>query len=210
MIKNPAVPDIRYHSIGIPSEKWQWSYLTCPYEMFEDHLRWMKKKGFHTISLQHLYDYRKEDVALPKNSIVLTFDDGYLDNWTFAYPLLKKYGFKGTIYINPDFADPRNIIRKNLEDVCRGKAKIAELENMGYLSWKEMKEMETAVKPTEVILVIDGTIGQQAAIQAKAFHEATPIGSILVAKLDGSARGGGALSAVAAIGAPIKFIGTGI
>jgi len=74
---------------------------------------------------------------------------------------------------------------------------------------KEMKEMEKAVKPTEVILVVDGTIGQQAAIQAKAFHEATPIGSILVAKLDGSARGGGALSAVAAIGAPIKFIGTG-
>jgi signal recognition particle subunit SRP54 len=74
---------------------------------------------------------------------------------------------------------------------------------------KEMKEMEKAVKPTEVILVIDGTIGQQAATQAKAFHEATPIGSILVAKLDGSARGGGALSAVAAIGAPIKFIGTG-
>ena len=59
------------------------------------------------------------------------------------------------------------------------------------------------------MMVIDGTIGQQALIQAKAFHEATPIGSILVTKLDGSARGGGALSAVAATGAPIKFIGTG-
>lgn len=74
---------------------------------------------------------------------------------------------------------------------------------------EEMKELEKAIKPDEVMLVIDGTIGQQAAIQAKAFHEATPIGSILVAKLDGSARGGGALSAVAAIGAPIKFISTG-
>ncbi|MCW4001993.1 MAG: signal recognition particle protein Srp54 [Candidatus Bathyarchaeota archaeon] len=73
----------------------------------------------------------------------------------------------------------------------------------------EMKKLEKALKPHEVILVIDGTIGQQAAVQAKAFHEATPIGSILVAKLDGSARGGGALSAVAAIGAPIKFISTG-
>ena len=74
---------------------------------------------------------------------------------------------------------------------------------------EEMKTLEKAVKPDEVILVIDGTIGQQAATQAKAFHEATPIGSIFVAKLDGSARGGGALSAVAAIGAPIRFIGTG-
>jgi signal recognition particle subunit SRP54 len=74
---------------------------------------------------------------------------------------------------------------------------------------KEMKTLERSIKPDEVMLVIDGTIGQQALAQAKAFNEATPIGSILVTKLDGSARGGGALSAVAATGAPIKFIGTG-
>jgi len=74
---------------------------------------------------------------------------------------------------------------------------------------EEMKTLEKTIKPDEVILVIDGTIGQQAAVQAKAFHEATPIGSIFIAKLDGSARGGGALSAVAAIGAPIKFISLG-
>jgi signal recognition particle subunit SRP54 len=74
---------------------------------------------------------------------------------------------------------------------------------------KEMKTLEKSIKPDEVMLVIDGTIGQQALAQAKAFNEATPIGSILVTKLDGSARGGGALSAVAATGAPIKFIGTG-
>ncbi len=74
---------------------------------------------------------------------------------------------------------------------------------------EEMKKLDKAIKPDEIMLVIDGTIGQQAAVQAKAFHEATPIGSVMVTKLDGSARGGGALSAVAAIGAPIKFIGTG-
>ncbi len=74
---------------------------------------------------------------------------------------------------------------------------------------KEMKMLENHIKPDEVMLVIDGTIGQQALAQAKAFNEATPIGSILVTKLDGSARGGGALSAVAGTGAPIKFIGTG-
>jgi signal recognition particle subunit SRP54 len=74
---------------------------------------------------------------------------------------------------------------------------------------KEMKILEKRIHPDEVIMVIDGTIGQQALIQAQTFNEATPIGSILVTKLDGSARGGGALSAVAATGAPIKFIGTG-
>jgi signal recognition particle subunit SRP54 len=73
----------------------------------------------------------------------------------------------------------------------------------------EMRSLEKAIKPDEVVMVIDGTIGQQAYVQAEAFHKATAIGSIIVAKLDGSARGGGALSAVAATGAPIKFIGTG-
>jgi len=73
----------------------------------------------------------------------------------------------------------------------------------------EMQQIARAVKPQEIILVLDGTIGQQAAAQAAAFNEATDVGSIIVAKLDGSARGGGALSGVAATGAPIKFIGTG-
>jgi len=73
----------------------------------------------------------------------------------------------------------------------------------------EMQQIVRAVRPQEVILVLDGTIGQQASAQAAAFNEATDVGSIIVAKLDGSARGGGALSGVAATGAPIKFIGTG-
>ncbi len=73
----------------------------------------------------------------------------------------------------------------------------------------EMQQIARAVKPQEIILVLDGTIGQQASAQAAAFNEATDVGSIIVSKPDGSARGGGALSGVAATGAPIKFIGTG-
>jgi len=74
---------------------------------------------------------------------------------------------------------------------------------------EEMKKISKAVKPDEVILVIDGTIGQQAMAQAKAFSEATPVGSIIVTKLDGSAKGGGALSSAATTRAKIKFIGEG-
>jgi peptidoglycan/xylan/chitin deacetylase (PgdA/CDA1 family) len=84
----------------------------------------------------------KNGKELQKNPIVITFDDGYLDNWVFAYPLLKKYGFKGTIYINPEFVDSRNIIRENLERVWEGNAELSELETVGYLSWQEMTKME--------------------------------------------------------------------
>ncbi len=74
---------------------------------------------------------------------------------------------------------------------------------------EEMKNISKKINPDEVILVIDAAIGQKAYDLAKRFHEASPIGSLIITKLDGTARGGGALSAVAATGATIKFIGTG-
>nr|MDO8111200.1 signal recognition particle receptor subunit alpha [Candidatus Sigynarchaeota archaeon] len=74
---------------------------------------------------------------------------------------------------------------------------------------KEMHEIETSIKPDETVLVIDATLGQQAYSQALAFAQNTAVGSIIVTKLDGTAKGGGALSACAATGAKIKFIGTG-
>jgi len=74
---------------------------------------------------------------------------------------------------------------------------------------EEMNQMHKIAGPDLVLLVIDGTIGQQAYNQAKAFHDAAPIGGIVVTKLDGTAKGGGALAASAATGAKIVFIGTG-
>ncbi len=74
---------------------------------------------------------------------------------------------------------------------------------------EEMKLMAEKINPSHVILVLDATIGQSAYNQAKSFNEATKIGSIIITKLDGSARGGGAISAVKATGAKILFIGTG-
>src|ERR687892_26708 len=74
---------------------------------------------------------------------------------------------------------------------------------------EEMREMRNEIHPDLVLLVIDGTIGQQAFNQAKAFHEAAAIGGIIVTKLDGTAKGGGVLAASAATGARVMFIGTG-
>jgi signal recognition particle subunit SRP54 len=74
---------------------------------------------------------------------------------------------------------------------------------------EEMREMHKVATPDLVLLVIDGTIGQQAFNQAKAFHEAAPVGGMILTKLDGTAKGGGALAASAATGAKVLFIGTG-
>jgi signal recognition particle subunit SRP54 len=73
----------------------------------------------------------------------------------------------------------------------------------------EMNEMYKAATPDLVLLVIDATIGQGAFKQAEAFHKAAPVGGIVITKLDGTAKGGGALAASAATGAKVMFIGTG-
>ncbi|MBA7687669.1 Signal recognition particle protein [subsurface metagenome] len=74
---------------------------------------------------------------------------------------------------------------------------------------KEMAVLEQKLKPNEVCLVIDGSIGQQAYNQAEEFAKTTNLGSIIVTKLDGTAKGGGALSACSAANVGIRFIGVG-
>lgn len=74
---------------------------------------------------------------------------------------------------------------------------------------KEMKRLAKISQPTEKILVIDASVGQQAGVQAKAFHDAIGITGVILTKMDGTAKGGGALSAVAETEAPILCIGTG-
>lgn len=116
------------------------------------------------------------------------------------------------LYGDPDNKNPLDLANKGLKEFKKQDIIIVDTagrhkEEKDLL--EEMEQISKVVEPDEVILVIDGTIGQQAREQALAFSKTTEIGSIIITKLDGSAKGGGALSAVSEIGAPIKFIGTG-
>ncbi|EAR90817.1 signal recognition particle 54 kDa protein SRP54, putative (macronuclear) [Tetrahymena thermophila SB210] len=73
----------------------------------------------------------------------------------------------------------------------------------------EMKQIYSAVCPNECIFVMDGSNGQACLNQAQAFKKAVDVGSVIITKLDGHSKGGGALSAVAATESPIIFLGTG-
>ena len=74
---------------------------------------------------------------------------------------------------------------------------------------KEIEDLNNSIKPDENLLVISADIGQTIQSQAQAFHDACHITGIIVTKLDGTAKGGGAISACSVSGAPIKFIGVG-
>ena len=137
------------------------------------------------------------------------------DTWRpAAYEQLKQLTEEMQIplYGDPDNNDALDLAEKGLKEFKNKKVII--FDTAGRHKQEddliaEMDELDNIIEPTEAMLVIDGTIGQQAGEQARAFSKATDIGSIIITKLDGSAKGGGAMSAVAEIGAPIKFIGTG-
>ncbi|MEM2904564.1 MAG: signal recognition particle protein Srp54 [Candidatus Bathyarchaeia archaeon] len=118
------------------------------------------------------------------------------------------------VYGEPDSRDALSVVKKGLQRFKDEKYELVIIDTAGRHKsetelMEEMKKLAELIRPDEIVLTVDGTIGQAAQAQAKAFHEATSIGSILVTKLDGTARGGGALSAVAATGAPIRFVGVG-
>ncbi len=105
--RSVEVPILMYHYISAaPSALDRIRYgLSVPPEMFEAQLQLLSEQGFSTITLRDVYEYLAVGKVLPANPIVLTFDDGYLDNFTNAFPLLQKYGMTGTFFVLTGRAD---------------------------------------------------------------------------------------------------------
>ncbi|WP_336154427.1 signal recognition particle protein [Fusobacterium polymorphum] len=74
---------------------------------------------------------------------------------------------------------------------------------------EELKELKKAIKPQEILLVVDAMVGQDAVNLAESFNNALSVDGVILTKLDGDTRGGAALSIKAVVGKPIKFIGVG-
>ena len=110
--------------------------------------------------------------------------------------------------------DPVDIAKAAVEHARRHGNDMVFLDTAGRLHvdetlMDELKRIKETVNPTEILLVVDAMIVQDAVTAAKAFDEALDIGGVMLTKLDGDARGGAALSIRAVTGKPIKFAGTG-
>ncbi|RLV91660.1 Signal recognition particle 54 kDa protein [Spathaspora sp. JA1] len=133
-----------------------------------------------------------------------------------AFDQLKQNAIKANIpyygsYLEPD---PVKIAFEGVNKFKQEKFDIIIVDTSGrhrqeQQLFQEMVQIGDAVQPTQTIMVMDGSIGQAAESQARAFKESSNFGSIILTKMDGHAKGGGAISAVAATKTPIVFIGTG-
>lgn len=89
------IPVLLYHRVGATSDP-----LTVPSARFEQDVKALTEAGYHAISQgQFAGHLRGEAVSLPDKPVLITFDDGYRDNYENAFPILQRYGYKGTFYI---------------------------------------------------------------------------------------------------------------
>ncbi|HTP53544.1 MAG TPA: signal recognition particle receptor subunit alpha [Thermoplasmata archaeon] len=124
--------------------------------------------------------------------------------------LSKKIGAE--FYSNRSEPKAETIVREALDRLAPHTALIVDTAGRSGIDAdliEELKRVRAVLEPEETFLVLDAAMGQSAGRSAEAFHKAVGLTGVILTKLDGSAKGGGALSAVAVSGAPIVFLGTG-
>lgn len=101
MHSSPGVPVLNYHQV----EQKNGNPLTLWPDQFEAQMAYLADEGYTTITIDEMMDALEHGTPLPEKPVIITFDDGYADNYEYAYPILKKYGFKATIFLIYDFTN---------------------------------------------------------------------------------------------------------
>ena len=99
--ENVGVPVLYYHSVD-PSEA---NEVIISPEKLREELTFIKDSGYTTLTMSELNDYILNNAPIPEKSIVITFDDGYADNYANAFPILKELDIKATIFVISNFTD---------------------------------------------------------------------------------------------------------
>ncbi|MFA6447464.1 MAG: polysaccharide deacetylase family protein [Patescibacteria group bacterium] len=115
---------------------------------FEEVLCYLKTNGYRTLKINEYYDYLIGKRRDADRKVILTFDDGLRNNWSVAYPILKRMGMKAVFYINPGMVSEDGMLGPTLEDVWAGKISEEELtayeEKKPFTSWSEARDMEAS------------------------------------------------------------------
>ena len=111
-----TVAVLNYHQINDVDN----NALTVTVKDFDDQMRYLSENNYNVITPKEMLDAFKNNAKIPDKTVIITFDDGYKDNYKNAYPILKKYNLKGTIFVITDYVS----LYPN------------------YITWDEAKEMQ--------------------------------------------------------------------
>jgi len=93
-----GIPILMYHKVGDPPEGSKLKKLWVSSEKFRRHLAYLKKNGYTPITFRDIYQHWDMGADLPEKPVLITFDDGYKNNFETAYPILKEFGTRATIF----------------------------------------------------------------------------------------------------------------
>ncbi len=156
-VRIARVPILMYHYLSVPppnADIYRLDLSVTP-QLFAEHLDAMLQAGYTTISLYQWLAHLTQGAPLPEKPVVLTFDDGYRDNYTNAFPLLRERGMVATFFIVTDFIDEQrpeyltwDMVREmyaagmSIESHGRNHVSLAG-KNRDYLVWQALGSLET-------------------------------------------------------------------
>lgn len=153
-----GIPILVYHHVN-PTEQDQ--IINVKPEVFEAQMQYLTIEGYEAIFLDELMEQLRSGVKSNQKIVAITFDDGYFDNWVYAFPVLRKYNLKATIFVTTGNINTQNVCRPNFEDVLKNKVTkndLPEIKNhfeinfksvaqngngsVDFVSWEELRKME--------------------------------------------------------------------
>lgn len=123
-----GIPILMYHKVN-PDPRSGGLGLRVPPYKFARQMEYLAAHGFHTVSLVDVVDHFQKGKSLPSRPVVITFDDGYLDNYTYAFPILKRHRFTATIFVVAGTVGKTNVFDARVQPVNR------------MAGWRELREM---------------------------------------------------------------------
>lgn len=147
-----SLPVLMYHSIS----RFQHRLCVSP-ELFEEHCKTLADAGWRGISLAEAEDYFFKKRRLPGRVCLFSFDDGYLDNYVYAEPILRQYGHHGVLFPVVDFIGKEEVLRPTLESLKENPERVRELPDLDrratinrsrlpvyqitFCNWQEIRHM---------------------------------------------------------------------
>ena len=137
-----SIPVVMYHHVSKADRE-----LNVYPELFEDQMKELSRKGWKTLSGDEFLHFIENEEKKPKKCVLLTFDDGFADNYVFAYPLLKKFGMKAMMFVATDFIADEDVKRASFVSPTHNDAwKLAYSDRRSEVmcTWQEIEEMESS------------------------------------------------------------------
>ena len=126
--RKKGLPVLMYHKVSSATS----DLLTLPVKKLEEQFMSLKKNNYHPVSFKDLELFMESGQKLPKKPVIITFDDAYQNNFDFAYPLLRRFGFKATIFIPVSFIGLSNEWDEGNEKIMEAKT-LREMAGSGFI-----------------------------------------------------------------------------